>query len=111
MKKITTSLLILCLSIGFAQELPQVGEPGKCYVKCITPDIFEDVTETIVVEPAYTVIETVPPTYNEVTEEALIKEEYKVLEIVPAVFETVEISKGTDHQSDVDCDQRAIRIV
>ncbi|MCB0662118.1 MAG: OmpA family protein [Saprospiraceae bacterium] len=74
-----------------AQDLPQVGEPGKCYVKCITPDKFEEVTETVVVHPAYTVLETVPPTYKTVTEKVLVKEESKQLKVIPAVYETVEV--------------------
>lgn len=93
--KYLTQILFLLFTLYsvaiLAQELPQVGEPGKCYVKCITPDIFEEVTETIVVEPAYTVIKTVPPTYKNVTEEVLIKEESTELKVIPAVFETVEI--------------------
>jgi hypothetical protein len=91
MKKIIF-LFMLCSTLGIAaQELPQVGEPGQCYVKCITPDKFEEVTETVVVEPAYTVLETVPPTFKTVSEEVLVKEESKILKVIPAVFETVDV--------------------
>jgi outer membrane protein OmpA-like peptidoglycan-associated protein len=92
MKKIYYLLIGLILaSPAFSQELPKNGTPGKCYVKCITPDKFEEVKKTIVVEEAYTVLETKPPTYKTTTEEVLVKEESKKLEVIPAVYETVEV--------------------
>jgi len=94
MKKFTVLTLLVSLfgaNSIIAQELPKEGKPGQCYVKCIIPDKFEEITETVVVEPAYTVIETVPPTYKTVTEEVLVKEESKELKVIPAVYETVEI--------------------
>lgn len=94
MKKICIAISALFLLGALnlkAQDLPQVGDPGKCYVKCITPDKFEDVTETVIVKPAYKELETVPPTYKTVTEKVLVKEESKKLTVIPAVYETVEI--------------------
>ncbi|MFT5889951.1 MAG: OOP family OmpA-OmpF porin [Dokdonia sp.] len=47
MKKI----LLLCSVFGLvfasaqAQDLPSNPEPGKCYVRCTTPDIYE--TQTV----------------------------------------------------------------
>ena len=84
-------VMILCFTTMSSQELPKEGDPGKCYVKCITADKFEEYTETFVVEEAYTVLETVPPTFKEVTEEVLVKEETKEYTYIPAVYETIEI--------------------
>lgn len=84
-------MLSTTVNLSYGQELPQQGDPGKCYVKCITPDKFEEVTETIVVNPAYKVLKTVPPTYKTVTEEVLVKEESRKYAYIPAEFETVEV--------------------
>lgn len=98
-------LLIGCLLVmfvtlpNFAQELPKEGDPGKCYVKCITPDKFEEVTETVVVHEAYTELEDVKPTFKEVTEEVLVKEETKEYTYVPAVYETVEVEYISKEQA------------
>lgn len=92
MKKI---LSLLTLSLVFqvnAQELPANGDPGKCYIKCITPDEFKEVTETITVSPAYKKLKTTPATYKTVEEKVLVKEATKKFVYVPAVYETVEIS-------------------
>ncbi|MBC9795185.1 OmpA family protein [Sinomicrobium weinanense] len=74
-----------------AQGLPDNPDPGKCYVKCITKDVFEEVEETVEVHPAYTKLEVVPATYKTVEERVLVKEASKKLVYVPAVYETVEV--------------------
>ncbi|HKK88028.1 MAG TPA: OmpA family protein [Saprospiraceae bacterium] len=94
MKKIYFALtaLFLLAALGLdAQDLPKEAEPGKCYVKCIIPDKFEEITETVIVKPEYTVLETVPPVYETITEEVLVKEASKELKVIPAVYETIEI--------------------
>jgi outer membrane protein OmpA-like peptidoglycan-associated protein len=93
MKKLLLFKIILILAVApaFGQQLPKEGDPGKCYVKCITPDKFEEYEETFVVEEAYTVIETIPPTYKEVEEKVVVKEETKEYTYIPAVYETVEV--------------------
>ena len=75
-----------------AQELPQTAQPGKCYVKCITPDEYRDVTETIVIKPEYKVLTATPATYKTVEERVLIKEASKKYVVHPAVYETVSVS-------------------
>ncbi|MBT8272226.1 MAG: OmpA family protein [Bacteroidia bacterium] len=88
-------LFTICLCIGFnfatAQNLPENPDPGKCYVKCITKDEFNEVSETVQVYPAYTSLEVVPATYKTVTEEVLVKEASKKYTYVPATYETVEV--------------------
>lgn len=92
MKKLLLSIFSLAIvSVGYSQELPTNPEPGKCYVKCITKDEFEDIEETIQVYPAYTKLEVVPATYKTVEETVLIKEATKKYVYVPAVYETVEV--------------------
>ena len=75
-----------------AQGLPENPEPGKCYVKCITKDVFETVTERVLVEPEYSKLEVIPATYKTVDERVLIKEASKRMVYVPATYETVEVS-------------------
>ncbi|SHJ02073.1 OmpA family protein [Algibacter luteus] len=85
--------LTFLLGLGFAQaqNLPSNPEPGKCYVKCITKDEFNEVTETIEVYPSYTKLEVVPATYKTVEDRVLIKEASKKFVYVPAVYETVDV--------------------
>ncbi len=92
MKKIIfTFLSLLFVAVAAAQELPPNPEPGKCYVKCITADEFEEVTETVVIAPEYKKLVTYPATYKIVEERVLVKEASKELVYVPAVYETVEV--------------------
>jgi len=48
--------------------LPPNGEAGKCYVKCITPDVWSNQTVQVLVRPAYTKLKVIPATYETVTE-------------------------------------------
>ncbi|AWW33340.1 OmpA family protein [Echinicola strongylocentroti] len=65
--------------------------PGKCYVKCITPDEFREETVTVMVKPQHTVLTTYPATFKTVEERVEVKEASKKLNYVPAVYETVEV--------------------
>ena len=71
--------------------LPENAEPGKCYVKCVTPDEFNEVTETIVTKPSYKTITITPAVYKDVTETVVVKEATVRYEFVPAVYETIEV--------------------
>ena len=90
MKKI----LFLCLVFGLtiwntkAQDLPTNPEAGKCYVRCTTPDIYENQTVQIQKTPAYKKLKVVPAQYETVTERVLVKEATKRLKIIPATFKT-----------------------
>ncbi|MCL1938767.1 MAG: OmpA family protein [Candidatus Azobacteroides sp.] len=75
-----------------AQELPPTAQPGKCYVKCITPDEYREVTETVVIKPEYKVLTATPPTFKTVDENVLVKEASKRYVIHPAVYETVSVN-------------------
>lgn len=92
MKNVKTTLIAMlgfsAVAIAQTGDLPPSAEPGKCYVKCVTPDIYETVEERVMVRPAYKKLEVEPAQYKTVTERVLIKPESKRYEYVPAKFET-----------------------
>ena len=89
MKKILFSgALLMFGAVAFAQDLPSNPEPGKCYVRCKTPEVWKNEDVTIEIAPAYKKIVTYPATYKTVTEKVLIKEAGQNLVIVPGVWET-----------------------
>ena len=77
---------------AFAQDLPSNPEPGKCYVRCKTPEVWKNEDVTIEVAPAYKKIITHPAEYKTVTERVITKEAGKRLVIVPAVWETKKVT-------------------
>ena len=45
MKKFLLSIAFLMFaSVTFGQDLPLNPEPGKCYVRCKTPDVWKNET-------------------------------------------------------------------
>ncbi|MGY0408194.1 MAG: OmpA family protein [Polaribacter sp.] len=93
MKKILLSTLFFAItSIALAQDLPKNPEPGKCYVRCKTPEVWKNEDVTIEIFPAYKKIVTHPATYKTVTERVLVKEADKKLVVVPSVWETKTVS-------------------
>ena len=89
-------MILFCMVsvLGFraqAQDLPENPEPGKCYVRCTTPDIWETQTETVMIKPAFKKIVTHPAEFKTITEQVLKTEASYKLEVVPAVYETIEI--------------------
>ena len=92
MKKILFIGLAFATSVIFAQDLPTNPEPGKCYVRCTTPDVYENQDVQILVSPAYKKMRVIPATYKNVTEEVMVKASSKVLKVIPAVWGTETIS-------------------
>ncbi len=97
MKKRFTYLVVAFLFAALSlnaqktfDKLPTNPEPGKCYVRCITPPVWETVTERIMVKPAYTVLTVIPAEYKWEEERVLVKPATKRYEYVPAVFESYE---------------------
>ncbi|OAV42733.1 OmpA family protein [Lewinella sp. 4G2] len=84
--------LFAALAIGAtsvqAQQLPSNPDPNKCYVRCVTPDVYQTETVRVQTRPAYKRLSVVPATYRTVTERVLSKEGYKRYEFVPATFRT-----------------------
>ena len=93
MKKILLSGAMLMFgAVAFAQDLPENPEPGKCYVRCKTPEVWKNEDVTIEISPAYKKIITHPAQYKTVTEKVLVKEAGQRLVIVPAVWENKVVS-------------------
>ena len=95
MKKtiLLTSLVLLVLQISAQSDgLPTNPEPGKCYVKCITHDIFKDENVKVKISPEYKVLKVIPATYKWVNEKVLIKEASEKLIYHPAEFKWEEVS-------------------
>jgi len=89
---LTVMILFLTVANVKGQAIPENPEPGMCYVRCITPDEFREVTETIVITPSYTELRVIPATFREVTERVVVREETVEYTYVPAVYETVQES-------------------
>ncbi len=87
MKRLLLGAIVATSLTSYAQDLPQNPEPGKCYVRCKTPEVWKTEDVTIEVAPAYKRIVTHPAEYRTVTERVMVKEAGQRLEIVPAVWE------------------------
>ncbi|WP_440881789.1 OmpA family protein [Tenacibaculum sp. C7A-26P2] len=85
-------LALASTTMSFAQDLPSNPEPGKCYVRCKTPEVWKNEEVKLEVSPAYKKIVTYPATFKTVTEKVLVKEASKRLEIVPAVWKNETVS-------------------
>lgn len=73
-------------------DLPSNAQAGKCYMKCVVSDadLYESVTEQVLVKEGSTKIEITPAVYEEVEVKIVTKEGYKVLNVIPPMFEIVE---------------------
>ncbi len=91
-KLVSLGILLMFGYSASAQDLPQNPEPGKCYVRCKTPEVWKNEDVTIEIAPAYNRIVTHPATYKTVTERVLVKEAGTKLVIVPAVWGTKTVS-------------------
>ncbi|WP_456379140.1 OmpA family protein [Lutibacter sp.] len=92
MKRLLLSITVFIFGVSaFSQALPENPEPGKCYVRCKTPDIWKNQDVTIETNAAYKKIVTYPAEYKTITERVLVKEASQRLEIVPAVYETRDV--------------------
>ncbi|MFS4491583.1 OmpA family protein [Maribacter sp. 2308TA10-17] len=92
MKKVLFLFAVMTASITWAQDLPTNPEPGKCYVRCTTPDVYVNETITLTVKPAYKVLKTVPATYKTVTEQVEVKAAGKKLTVIPEKWGTETVS-------------------
>lgn len=87
-----TVALIFSAFTAQAQQLPSNPDPNKCYVRCVTPDVYETETVRIQTVPSYKRLTVVPATYKNQTERVMVKEGYKRYEFVPATFRTETVS-------------------
>lgn len=84
-------LLVLGLCVGIsahAQDLPTNPEPGKCYVRCTTPDVYVNETVQVMTKPAFKKLRTVPAKYETVTERVMVKAPGKKLRVIPEKWGT-----------------------
>jgi len=90
MKKIILGvfLALFAVNLNAQQDLPQNPEPGKCYVRCTTPDVYENQTVKVQITPEYRKLKTFPAKYETSTERVIIKEASKKLTVVPAKYRT-----------------------
>ncbi|MBT8317428.1 MAG: OmpA family protein [Lutibacter sp.] len=92
MRKLLLSITVFIFGVSaFSQDLPENPEPGKCYVRCKTPDVWKNQDVTIETYAAYNKVVTYPAVYKTVSERVLIKEASQRLELVPAVYETRDV--------------------
>lgn len=89
---ILAALVLFTTGVAAQGGLPANPDPNKCYVRCVTPDVFETRTVTVQTRPAYTRLRVVPAEYENRTERVLVKEGYTRYEFVPATFRTESIS-------------------
>ena len=94
MKKLLFIAIAMLSFSTFAQVdgLPQNPEPGKCYVKCTSPDEFKTETVQVEVRPAYKVLKTTPATYKWVTEKVMVQEPTKKYIYHPATYKKVKVT-------------------
>ena len=85
---ILLGLSLLVASVTFAQDLPTNPEPGKCYVRCVTPDIWVNQEVTVEISPAYKKLSVVPAQYKKETITVDSKAAGQNLEIIPAQYTT-----------------------
>ena len=66
------------------------AKPGECYAKVVTPPVFAERSEEVVVQEASERVETVPARFREDERRVVVRDASTVLEPVPAAFETTE---------------------
>ncbi|MBX2826949.1 MAG: OmpA family protein [Flavobacteriaceae bacterium] len=91
-----------CFTMTFAsaQDLPTNPEPGKCYVRCVTPDVWVNENVTIEVSPAYKKLTVVPAVYKKETMTVESKVPSENLRVVPAEYGTESFSIETKEASE-----------
>jgi OOP family OmpA-OmpF porin len=83
---------LLGSTLAAQDGLPANPDPNKCYVRCITPDVYEDEEVRVQTHCSYTVLTIVPARYDTVTERVVVREGYVRYECIPAEFENTEES-------------------
>ena len=104
-KTILLGLALLVANVTFAQDLPTNPEPGKCYVRCVTPDVWVNQQVTVQTSPAYKTLSVVPAQYttDNITVESKVASQK--LEVIPAEYTTESFSVVTREAS-----QRLVKI-
>ncbi len=85
----TFLLMLTTVVFGQMEGLPANPEPGKCYIRCVTPETYETLDKRVMTRPAFKRLEVVPAQYKTVEERILVKPASKKYVYVPAEFKTV----------------------
>lgn len=91
-KNLFSVSFLIATAITFGQDLPENPEQGKCYVRCKTPDVWQNETVNVAVSPEFKKITTFPAEYKTIQEKVLTKEAGQEVLIVPAVWGTQEVT-------------------
>lgn len=84
----TTNLTAQEQDIPFA-DLPPTDEFGKCYAKCKAADVYETVSQQVLVKEASTTLKKVAAVYETGSERVLVKEGRTDYKVIPATYTTV----------------------
>ncbi|WP_430412729.1 OmpA family protein [Kordia sp.] len=104
-KKLLFGLALAFGSFAFGQDLPTNPEPGKCYVRCVTPDVYENQDVQVMVSPAYKKLKAVPAKYRSENETVISKVAGQELAVVPAEYGTESFEVVTKEAS-----QRLVKV-
>lgn len=104
-KKLVFGLALAISAFAFGQDLPTNPEPGKCYVRCVTPDVYENQDVQVMVSPAYRKLKAVPAKYRSENETVISKVAGQKLAVVPAEFGTESFEVVTKEAS-----QRLVKV-
>lgn len=91
-KTILLGVASLIASVTFAQDLPANPEPGKCYVRCVTPNVWVNQDITIQTTPTYKTLSVIPAKYTNESITVESKVASQQLEVIPAVYENESFS-------------------
>ena len=85
------STFVLCMAAFalFGQGLPENPEEGKCYVRCVTPDVWENEEVKVLEKPAHKKLVAIPAVYKDEKVEVLTKPGTKKFVYVPAQYKNV----------------------
>jgi len=70
-------------------DLPPTQEFGKCYAKCKAADVYETVSQQVLVKEASTTLKKVAAAYASGTETVLVKEGRTDYKVIPATYTSV----------------------
>lgn len=83
------SLFLLVTAIQAQVEgLPANPVPGKCYIRCVTPEQYETTEKRMLARPAYTTLKKTPAEYKTVEERVMVKAASKKYVAYPAEYKT-----------------------
>ena len=92
-RKLIFGLSLLLGATAIAQDqLPTNAEPGKCYVRCTTPDVWKNETVSVQTAAAYKILKSHGPQYT--TEKVTLetKAASSRLEVIPAQYENKNVT-------------------